>query len=90
MAMDIEQLTELIHYHLVLGEDSDEAADRNLMDLVRRIERMCTKPMWRSAEWRACEGCGAWVDTNLIGPDGAGTGEGGGFYCSPCRWDGQD
>jgi hypothetical protein len=36
----------------------------------------------------ACEGCGAWVATDVIGPDEAGVGDGT-FYCA-CRWDGDD
>lgn len=90
MAYDVSELTELIHYHLVLGENTDTAADAKLAQLVRSIERMSTRPLWRAVEWMACEGCGAWVDTDLIGPDGAGIVGDGGFYCSSCRWDGDD
>ena len=36
----------------------------------------------------ACEECGAWVSSELIGPDGAGEGDDGGFYCTSCRFDG--
>jgi len=34
----------------------------------------------------ACEECGAWVSSDLIGPDGAGEADDGGFYCTPCRF----
>ena len=30
--------------------------------------------------------CGAWVSSELIGPDGAGEAEDGGFYCTSCRF----
>jgi hypothetical protein len=90
MAYDITELTELIRYHLVLGEDTNAAADRNLANLVRNIERLATKPLFRTVEWIACEGCGAWVDSDLVGPDGAGVDGDGGFYCASCRWDGDD
>ncbi len=38
MAVDIEYLTELILYHIVLSGASDEAANANLAELVRNIE----------------------------------------------------
>jgi hypothetical protein len=34
----------------------------------------------------ACEECGAWVSSELVGPDGAGEGDDGGFYCTSCRF----
>ena len=71
----IADLTELIQYHLVLGSDTDAAADDRLSVLVCHIERMSTRPLWRAGEWMACEAVGAWVDTDLIGPDCAGIGE---------------
>lgn len=37
-----------------------------------------------------CEGCGAVVSSELIGPDGAGEGDDGGFYCTSCRFDGDE
>jgi len=90
MAYDISDLTELIRYHIVLGEDTDAAADDKLAELVRNIEGLSTRPLWRAAEWIACDGCGTWVDTDLIGPDGAGVVGDGGFYCSSCRWGFED
>lgn len=33
-----------------------------------------------------CEECGAWVSSELFGPDGAGEGDDGGFYCTSCRF----
>jgi len=36
--------------------------------------------------WVACESCGAWVGTELIGPDGAGCTADDAFNCSSCRW----
>jgi hypothetical protein len=36
--------------------------------------------------WIACDSCGAWVGTELIGQDGAGYTEDDSFYCSSCRW----
>jgi hypothetical protein len=38
----------------------------------------------------ACEECGAWVSSELIGPDGAGEADDGGFYCSECRFGGDE
>jgi len=88
MAYDMGELTDLIDYHLVLGEDTDAAADGKLAELVRNIEEMFTRPLWQAAERMACDGC-AWVVTDLIGPDGAGVADNDGFYCSTCRWDGE-
>ena len=36
--------------------------------------------------WAACDGFGAWVSSELIGPDGAGENADGGFYCTSCRF----
>ena len=40
--------------------------------------------------WMACEECGAWVSSELIGPDGAGEADNGGFYCTACRFEEDD
>jgi hypothetical protein len=86
MTYTITDITELVRYHLVLSVPDDETADNNLRRLVHEIEGLATTPLWRPVEWMACEACGAWVDTDLIGPDGAGDAADGGFYCSSCRW----
>jgi hypothetical protein len=36
--------------------------------------------------WMGCEECGAWVSSELIGPDGAGETDEGSFYCTSCRF----
>ena len=38
MAYTVDDLVELILYHLVLAEETDEAAQRNLIALTNRIE----------------------------------------------------
>jgi hypothetical protein len=54
---------------------------------MRNIEQMVTAPRWNEpVYWTACEECGAWVSSELIGPDGAGETRDGGFCCSECRW----
>lgn len=83
MAYDIAHLTELIQYYLVLGEEPDAAADAKLAELVRNIKGLPTTPPFRAVEWMACEGCGAWVDTDLIRPDGAGIVGDGGLSAAP-------
>lgn len=40
--------------------------------------------------WMACEECGAWVSSELIGPDGAGESADGGFCCTSCRFREED
>ena len=87
MAYTVADITELIRYHLVLSEETHEKADANLAQLTRSIEQMVTTP--RGEEpiyWAACEQCGAWVSSELIGPDGAGESDDDGFYCAECRF----
>jgi len=86
MTYTVTDITELIHYHLVLGEHDDERADKNIAQLMRNIEAMSTRPLWEPITWSTCEECGAWVSSELIGPDGAGECADGGFYCSECRF----
>lgn len=88
MAYDVDDIIELIHYHLVLGQDDDTARLDSLRRIVIAIDEMATTGDWLG--WQACERCGAWVDSDLIGPHGAGVAADGGFYCSSCRWDGED
>lgn len=84
---NVTDITELIRYHLVLAEVDEEKADHNLAQLMRNIEDMVTTPRWRDTiNWMVCEQCGAWVSTELIGPDGAGETDDGGFYCTECRF----
>lgn len=91
MVYTVTDITELIQYHLIASAHDDEVADINLAQLMRNIEHMVTTP--RSQEpiyWIACEECGAWVSSELIGPDGAGECDDGGFYCSFCRFGEED
>lgn len=92
MSSCIDDLTELIRYHLVLAEVDDEKADENLRQLVRSIETMMSAPAYLAEPvyWTACEECGAWVSSELIGPDGAGVTDDGGFYCTSCRFGDED
>ncbi len=87
MTYSVNDITELIRYHLVAGAPDDRVADRNLSQLVREVERMSTMPVTcERIYWLACEECGAWVSSELIGPDGAGNCEDGGFRCAECRY----
>jgi hypothetical protein len=87
MAYTVVDITELIHYYLVLSEETQEKADANLAQLTRSIEQMVTTPREQEPSyWAACDGCGAWVSSELIGPDGAGENADGGFYCTSCRF----
>lgn len=80
MTYTVTDITELIRHHLVLSEETDERADANLAQLMRRIEEMVSP-----APARACHACRAWVTTDRIGPYGAGEASDGEFYCQPCR-----
>lgn len=86
MAYTLDDITELIHYHLVLGEDDDERADANLARLAGEIERMATKPLWQPTEWIFCDDCGTAVDFALADDDGEGHhyADDGDFYCADC------
>lgn len=87
MAYNVTDITELIRYHLVLSTDDDERADQNLAQLMRNIEQMVANPRWfEPITWMTCEQCGAWVSSELFGPDGAGCNEEDAFLCAECRF----
>lgn len=87
MAYTVEDITELIRYHLVAAAPNDEVADGNLVQLVREVAPMFSEPAFcEPIYWMACEECGAWVSSELIDPEGAGESEDGGFYCTSCRF----
>jgi hypothetical protein len=88
MTYQLTDITELIHYHLVLSASDDETADNNLRRLVHEIEGLATTPLWRPAEWVFCDRCGTSVDTVLIHPDGHHYSDDGDFYCADC-WEEQ-
>lgn len=85
MTYSVTDITELINYHLVLSEVDDDRADSNLHQLTRNIDQLFSRPA-EPFYWMACEDCGAWVSSELIGPDGAGECEDGGFRCTSCRF----
>ena len=71
--------------------DTSELLSPSLLiypQLVRRnIEEMISTPRWHEPiTWMACEDCGAWVSSELFGPDGAGECDDGGFRCTECRF----
>jgi hypothetical protein len=84
MTYQLTDITELIHYHLVLSASDDETADNNLRRLVHEIEGLATTALWRPAEWVFCDRCGTSVDTVLIHPDGHHYSDDGDFYCADC------
>jgi hypothetical protein len=91
MTYTITDITELVHYHLVLSVPDDETADNNLRRLVHEIKRMITPPRFSEPIfWMACDDCGAWVSSELLGPDGAGECDDGGFRCTECRFVDED
>lgn len=81
MTYTVTDITELIRYHLVLSEETDERADANLAQLVGNIETMASA----APVSRACYACRVWVTADQVGPDGAGEAGNGEFYCRACR-----
>ena len=72
-----------------VGTDEDcERADANLAQLVRQLEQMASRPLWREGSWVFCDRCGCSVDTALIHPDGHHYADDGDFYCADC-WSNQ-
>jgi hypothetical protein len=87
---NVTDITEIIRHHLVFAVNDDEVADHNLAQLMRNIEQMVTTPRWHEPiYWIVCEECGASVSSELVGPDGAGECDDGGFRCSECRFSGE-
>jgi hypothetical protein len=84
MAYTIADITELIHYHLVLAGPDDESADRNLSLLAGAIQHLVTRPLWQEATWVFCDRCRCSVDTELIPPDGHHYSDDGDFNSSDC------
>ncbi len=84
MAYNLDDITDLIRYHLVVSAPDDERADNNLILLVGEIERMATRPLRRPVEWVFCDRCGTSVDTDLIDPDGHHYADDGDFLCADC------
>jgi hypothetical protein len=90
MASTVSEIAELVQYHLVVSAPDDDAAQSNLLDLVRRIDDLAPRPLWREATWVFCDCCGCSVDTDLIHPDGHHYAEDGDFYCADCWTEGAD
>jgi len=89
MPYTVTDITELIRHHLALSEVNDDRADLNLYQLARNIDQMFSRPS-EPHDGAVCEGCGASVSSELIGPDGAGETADGGFNCSSCRFGEED
>ena len=91
MAYTVDDITELVRYHLVAAAPNDGVADGNLVKLLTNVKQMITTfDVDETLYWMVCEDCGAWVSTELIGPDGAGESDDGGFYCTSCRFGEED
>ncbi len=81
----VDDLIELIRYHLVLSEESRQAADANLMRLFAGISSMATHPLVHTAQWLFCDRCGCAVDTDVVADDGNWTADAE-FLCSSCLY----
>jgi hypothetical protein len=86
MTYSVDDITELIRHHLLLSDDDNDRTVSDLLRLTANIAELMHEPLKRQPGWVVCEGCGAWVGTELIGPNGAGYTLHGVFNCSDCRW----
>ena len=84
MTYSVNDIAELIEYHLVASSQDDDAAHSNLVQLVERIEEFSPRPLWREATWVFCDRCGCSVDSDLIHPDGHHYADDGDFLCADC------
>jgi hypothetical protein len=80
----VEDVIELIRYHVVLSEDSPQAADANLARLVVGIRSMETHCSAQPGESLFCDRCGCTVDTTVLAHDGSNWTPDGDFLCSTC------
>ena len=62
----VNDIAELVAYHLVASAPDDDAAHVNLVQL----ELLAPRPLCREATWVFCDRCGCSVDSDLIHPDG--------------------
>lgn len=86
MTYTVTDIAELIRYHLVLASDDNQQADLNLAALVREIESLRTKPLWREVEWYHCDRCECTVDSEVLAHDGSNFTTDGDFLCSSCLY----
>ena len=84
MAYTINDLAELVEYHLVVSAPDDDVAHANLVQLVGRMEATAPRPLWREATWVFCDRCGCSVDTDLIHPETHRYSPDADFYCADC------
>ena len=78
----INVLAELIRNHLILSEDSPDAADTNPCRLVGPITSMDTRPTFQPIQWLFCDRCGCSVDTDVVAEDGSNWTSDGDVLCS--------
>lgn len=90
MVYTVTDIAELVEYHLVASAPNDAAADSNLAQLVSRVERMRTRPLFHTAEWLFCDRCGCAVDTDILADDGSNFTSDGSFLCSSCLYPDED
>ena len=86
MTDTVTDIAELIRHPLALSVDDDETAAPNLRRLVSEIDQMFTTTRSEQEHlWLACEYCGAWVSSDLLGRDGACEDVNGVFCCASRR-----
>jgi hypothetical protein len=85
MGYSLDDIVELVHYHVTLGAPTAGSAHVALASLVERVIDVAAVDGDADDLWIICDRCGASVSGELIVGEGAGFTADGGSYCSTCR-----
>ena len=84
MPISLDELTELIRYHLAVSAPSDAAACMSLIALGRRISSMS---MTVIGEWLVCDHCSCSVHVDVLQGHCSNWSHDGDFLCASCLYD---
>jgi len=55
--LELADIAELVEYHLFASARDDDTAHANLGHLVRKLELLAPRPLWRGVSWVVCDCC---------------------------------